>query len=342
MQREELSATVAEDGTLTYGAWSDGSPYSVINQARGTYTKHRNVGRVVRHGQVLYRVNDRPLVRSGGDGRHRRGPRRYRFPTRPATQARVAADTVRTRRRGRRPARQETTVSATSATQNTKLGWFRSCPRAGIWRGGLTPGLPEDGRQRSAPAKPAWRSRMIEPSRPDASRPGPSGPDLSSPTVGSCRSADLVAADISLSCHRISSATASGGSGASRPAALAAYAATARAADRRRDRLRDSPPTSRTDHQSSPQPSSVQPRSGAHQLARRVRFARHNRWPPPSRHDRNAADATGRPERPARSRSGKGKAGDLKDCLTRRAAARTSAHRASARPSPASREGGQS
>ncbi len=70
---------------------------------------------------------------------------------------------------------------------------------------------------------------MIVPSRPDASSPGPSGPDLSSPTGGSCRSADLVAADIWLSCHRISSVTASGGSGAARPAALAAYAAAPRA-----------------------------------------------------------------------------------------------------------------
>jgi len=70
---------------------------------------------------------------------------------------------------------------------------------------------------------------MIVPSRPDASSPGPSGPDPSSPTGGSCRSADLVAADIWLSCHRVSSATASGGSRAARPAALAAYAAAPRA-----------------------------------------------------------------------------------------------------------------
>jgi hypothetical protein len=70
---------------------------------------------------------------------------------------------------------------------------------------------------------------MIVPSRPDASSPRPSGPDLSSPTGGSCRSADLDAADIWLSCHRISSMTASGGSGAARPAALAAYAAAPRA-----------------------------------------------------------------------------------------------------------------
>ena len=66
---------------------------------------------------------------------------------------------------------------------------------------------------------------MIVPSRPDASSPGPSGPDLFSPTGGSCRSAALLNADIWLSCHWISSATACGPSGAASPAALAAYAA---------------------------------------------------------------------------------------------------------------------
>ena len=49
-------------GTLTYRARSDGSPYSVINQARGTYTKLPAAGQVIRQGHVLYRVNDRPVV----------------------------------------------------------------------------------------------------------------------------------------------------------------------------------------------------------------------------------------------------------------------------------------
>ena len=49
-------------GTLTYRAQSDGSPYSVINQARGTYTKLPAVGQVISQGQVLYRVNDSPVV----------------------------------------------------------------------------------------------------------------------------------------------------------------------------------------------------------------------------------------------------------------------------------------
>ena len=58
----KLSAMVSVDGTLTYSAQSDGSPYSVINQARGTYTKLPAVGQVISQGQVPYRVNDSPVV----------------------------------------------------------------------------------------------------------------------------------------------------------------------------------------------------------------------------------------------------------------------------------------
>jgi hypothetical protein len=58
----KLSAMVSVDGTLTYSAQSDGSPYSVINQASGTYTKLPEPGQVITQGQVLYRVNDSPVV----------------------------------------------------------------------------------------------------------------------------------------------------------------------------------------------------------------------------------------------------------------------------------------
>jgi len=58
----KLSAVVSVDGTLTYSAQSDGSPYSVINQAHGTYTKLPALGQVISQGQVLYRVNDSPVV----------------------------------------------------------------------------------------------------------------------------------------------------------------------------------------------------------------------------------------------------------------------------------------
>ncbi len=57
-----LSAVVSVDGTLTYSAQSDGSPYSVINHAQGTYTKLAALGQVISQGQVLYRVNDSPVV----------------------------------------------------------------------------------------------------------------------------------------------------------------------------------------------------------------------------------------------------------------------------------------
>ena len=50
------------DGTLTYRARSDGSPYSVINQARGTYTKLPDDGDQVDCGDVLYRVDDNPVL----------------------------------------------------------------------------------------------------------------------------------------------------------------------------------------------------------------------------------------------------------------------------------------
>jgi hypothetical protein len=62
VEKRTLSAMVSLDGTLTYRARSDGSPYSVINQAQGTYTELPVLGQVISQGQVLYRVNDSPVV----------------------------------------------------------------------------------------------------------------------------------------------------------------------------------------------------------------------------------------------------------------------------------------
>jgi hypothetical protein len=62
VERRTLSAMVSQGGILTYRARSDGSPYSVINQAHGTYTKLPAAGQVIAQGHVLYRVNDRPVV----------------------------------------------------------------------------------------------------------------------------------------------------------------------------------------------------------------------------------------------------------------------------------------
>jgi hypothetical protein len=62
VQRRALSATVPQDGTLTYRARSDGSPYSVINQARGRYTELPTLGQVIHQGHTLYRNDNDPVV----------------------------------------------------------------------------------------------------------------------------------------------------------------------------------------------------------------------------------------------------------------------------------------
>jgi peptidoglycan hydrolase-like protein with peptidoglycan-binding domain len=62
VEKGELSAMVSQGGTLTYRARSDGSPYPVINQARGVYTSLPDSGDRVGCGGVLYRVDDRPVV----------------------------------------------------------------------------------------------------------------------------------------------------------------------------------------------------------------------------------------------------------------------------------------
>jgi peptidoglycan hydrolase-like protein with peptidoglycan-binding domain len=62
VERGALSDMVSVDGTLTDRARSDGSPYSVINQARGTYTTLPAVGDKVACGAELYRVDDKPVL----------------------------------------------------------------------------------------------------------------------------------------------------------------------------------------------------------------------------------------------------------------------------------------
>jgi len=53
----KLDDVVSLDGTLTYRA-----PYSVINRAAGTYTQLPAAGDKVGCGQVLCRVDDRPVL----------------------------------------------------------------------------------------------------------------------------------------------------------------------------------------------------------------------------------------------------------------------------------------
>jgi multidrug efflux pump subunit AcrA (membrane-fusion protein) len=62
VQKGKLSAVVSQDGTLTYRARPDGSPFSAINRARGTYTELPAAGDRVDCGDVLYRVDDEPVL----------------------------------------------------------------------------------------------------------------------------------------------------------------------------------------------------------------------------------------------------------------------------------------
>jgi peptidoglycan hydrolase-like protein with peptidoglycan-binding domain len=62
VERGALSDMVSQYGTLTYRARSDGAPYSVINQARGTYTKLPDDGDMVDCGVVFYRVDDKSVL----------------------------------------------------------------------------------------------------------------------------------------------------------------------------------------------------------------------------------------------------------------------------------------
>jgi peptidoglycan hydrolase-like protein with peptidoglycan-binding domain len=62
VERGELSSMVSLDGTLTYRARSDGSPYSAINRASGTYTELPAGGAKVDCGDAFYRVDDDPVL----------------------------------------------------------------------------------------------------------------------------------------------------------------------------------------------------------------------------------------------------------------------------------------
>jgi hypothetical protein len=62
VERGRLSDMVSQYGILTYRAQSDGSPYAVFNRARGTYTELPDAGDEVGCGDVLYRVDDKPVL----------------------------------------------------------------------------------------------------------------------------------------------------------------------------------------------------------------------------------------------------------------------------------------
>lgn len=62
VERGTLSDQISQSGTLTYRARPDGSPYTVFNRARGTYTKLPIAGDQVDCGGALYRVNNEPVL----------------------------------------------------------------------------------------------------------------------------------------------------------------------------------------------------------------------------------------------------------------------------------------
>jgi hypothetical protein len=57
-----LSSQVSQSGTLSYSAGADGTPYSVVNQARGTYTWVPAAGTQVDCGDTLYKVGEKPVI----------------------------------------------------------------------------------------------------------------------------------------------------------------------------------------------------------------------------------------------------------------------------------------
>jgi peptidoglycan hydrolase-like protein with peptidoglycan-binding domain len=62
VRQGRLSAVVSHDGTLTYRARPDGSPYAVVNPAHGTYTRLPAAGDKVDCGDALYRVDEHPVL----------------------------------------------------------------------------------------------------------------------------------------------------------------------------------------------------------------------------------------------------------------------------------------
>ena len=104
VRQGKLSAVVSQAGTLTYRARPDGSPYAVINQARGVYTELPDTGDKVDCGGVLYRVDEQPvLLLCGTVPAYRALHDRRRGPGRPTAQPQPAR--ARLRRPGPRPHR---------------------------------------------------------------------------------------------------------------------------------------------------------------------------------------------------------------------------------------------
>jgi hypothetical protein len=66
VRQGRLSAQVFQTGTLSYVGRADGTPYDVVNQLRGIYTWVPRVGDVIKCGQIMYWVNDDPVLLLSG------------------------------------------------------------------------------------------------------------------------------------------------------------------------------------------------------------------------------------------------------------------------------------
>jgi hypothetical protein len=62
VQEGPLSSQVGQSGTLSYSAGADGTPYSVVDQAHGTYTWVPAAGTQADCGDTLYKVGEKPVI----------------------------------------------------------------------------------------------------------------------------------------------------------------------------------------------------------------------------------------------------------------------------------------
>lgn len=62
VERGKLSDMISQYGIVTFRARADGSPYAVINQARGIYTELPGEGDRVACGEALYRLDENPVL----------------------------------------------------------------------------------------------------------------------------------------------------------------------------------------------------------------------------------------------------------------------------------------
>jgi len=62
VQEGPLSSQVGQSGTLSYAAGADGTPFSVVNRAKGTYTWVPAAGIQIDCGETLYKVGQKPVV----------------------------------------------------------------------------------------------------------------------------------------------------------------------------------------------------------------------------------------------------------------------------------------